>query len=381
MTAILPPPVPSLPDDLPTPADATRADGWTPARQRRFLETLAATGVIMLACESVRITARSAYNLRIRHDGAAFRLGWDAAILIARDRLATDLLARAITGQEEVIRRDPDNYEVRRHRHDNRLAMSMLSRLDRMADAPAEGSDAALARIVAQDFTAYCDMICPYAVMLDEVARDELPLAGHEPSARTSADAQTLLGERPGDPDPVEDEAAVLVTSAASVAMFIAVRRNLLSTTAQGGPLGPVAHGETGLNPPFSAAHERCELRPPEAFPHLMDLPPEEAAAGLRGVWWDTLYNAWRTDFPPPPDFTGEETDEMYDPDDYQRELTMDEEQAVVRQLEAEYLPYKEAAIRARDAYFGFDAAAAGCDNAADSAEPAGATRAADPPH
>ena len=112
-----------------------------------------------------------------------------------------------------------------------------------------------------------------------------------------------------------------------------------------------------------------------------MDLPPEEAAAGLRGVWWDTLYNAWRTDFPPPPDFTGEETDEMYDPDDYQRELTMDEEQAVVRQLEAEYLPYKEAAIRARDAYFGFDAAAAGCDNAADSAEPAGATRAADPPH
>ena len=84
MTAILPPPVPSLPDDLPTPADATRADGWTPARQRRFLETLAATGVIMLACESVRITARSAYNLRIRHDGAAFRLGWDAAILIAR---------------------------------------------------------------------------------------------------------------------------------------------------------------------------------------------------------------------------------------------------------------------------------------------------------
>ena len=86
--------------------------------------------------------------------------------------------------------------------------------------------------------------------------------------------------------------------------MFIAVRRNLLSTTAQGSAFGPVAHGETGLNPPFSAAHERCELRPPEAFPHLMDLPPEEAAAGLRGVWWDTLYNAWRTDFPPPPDFT-----------------------------------------------------------------------------
>lgn len=373
MTAIVPP-APSLPHDLPTPADATRADGWTPARQRRFLETLAATGVIMLACESVRITQRSAYNLRIRHDGAAFRLGWDAAILIARDRLATDLLARALTGQEEVIRKDPDNHEIRRHRHDNRLAMSMLSRLDRMADAPAEGSDAALARVVAQDFTAYCDMICPYAVMLDEVARDDLPLAGREPSARTSADAQTWLGERPNDPEPVEGDAAALVTSAASVAMFIAVRRNLLSTTARGGALGPVGHGETGLNPPVSAAHERCELRSAEAFPHLMDLPPEEAAAGLRGVWWDTLYNAWRTDFPPPPDFTGEESDEMYDPDDYQRELTIDEEQAVARQLEAEYLPYKEAAIRARDAYFGFDAAAA---DAGDAPDPADAGRAA----
>ena len=67
-----------------TPSPETRADGWSPARQRRFLETLAATGVIRLACEAVRITARSAYNLRIRQDGAAFRLGWDAAILIAR---------------------------------------------------------------------------------------------------------------------------------------------------------------------------------------------------------------------------------------------------------------------------------------------------------
>ena len=64
MTVQFPPLAPSLPGDLPTPADAIRADGWTPARQRRFLETLAATGVIMLACESVRITTRSAYNLR-----------------------------------------------------------------------------------------------------------------------------------------------------------------------------------------------------------------------------------------------------------------------------------------------------------------------------
>ena len=83
-----------------------------PARQRIFLETLAATGVVRAACEAVELSPRSAYNLRIRADGAAFRLGWDAAILIARARLADDLLARAIEGQQDVITRDEENGEI-----------------------------------------------------------------------------------------------------------------------------------------------------------------------------------------------------------------------------------------------------------------------------
>jgi hypothetical protein len=97
---------------LPTPADQVRADGWSPARQRLFLETLAATGVITTACEAAHISPRSAYALRIRRDGAAFRLGWDAAILIARARLADELLARALTGHEEVIHKDPDAHQI-----------------------------------------------------------------------------------------------------------------------------------------------------------------------------------------------------------------------------------------------------------------------------
>ena len=51
---------------LPTAADQVRADGWSPARQRHFLETLAATGVITTACDAVHISARAAYALRIR---------------------------------------------------------------------------------------------------------------------------------------------------------------------------------------------------------------------------------------------------------------------------------------------------------------------------
>lgn len=62
------------------------------------------------------------------------------------------------------------------------------------------------------------------------------------------------------------------------------------------------------------------------------------------------------------------------------RELTIDEEQAVARQLEAEYLPYKEAAIRARDAYFGFDVAAADAGDAPDPADAGHARDAEAPP-
>lgn len=220
MSCAFPPITPPLPDTIPTPDPQRRVDGWSPARQRRFLEILAATGVIMLACEGVRITARSAYTLRIRHDGAAFRLGWDAAILIARARLADDLLSRAIMGSEETIRKDPDNYEVRRHRHDNRLAMSMLARLDRMADSPPEGSDAALARVVAQDFTAYLDLICPAEEADKESELIGLPRTGMEHMARQMADARLLNGDQPETPKPIAPEAATaLALAPAAVAV------------------------------------------------------------------------------------------------------------------------------------------------------------------
>ena len=142
---------------IPAPREP-RADGWTPARQRVFLETLAAEGTIAAACDACGLSRRSAYNLRFRMDRAAFRLGWDAAILIARARLIDGLMLRAIEGQEEIVTRDGDT--VTRHRIDNRLALSMLTRLDRMADAEAlDGPDAALARIVSQDFEAFLDIV------------------------------------------------------------------------------------------------------------------------------------------------------------------------------------------------------------------------------
>ena len=330
MTAQFPP--------LPTPSEQTRVDGWSPARQRRFLEVLAATGVIMLACEAVRITSRSAYTLRIRRDGAAFRLGWDAAILIARARLADTLLARAIMGTQETIRKDPDNHEITRHRHDNRLAMSMLARLDRMADTPVDGSDAALARVVSQDFTAYLDLICPPDRAQAECDLADLPRPGAEPSARTMDDARLLDGSSPDTPEPMVKAVANAVSPGAQAALFLAARMALHSQQ----------------KPLFPTADERCELprsRPPLV---LADLPPQEAADNLRGIWWDDRARGWRTDFPPPPGFDGDQTDDIYDIDNYERDLTPEEEDALAAQMEEERRPYEEAAARARDLYFGF---------------------------
>lgn len=308
---------------LPTAADQVRADGWSPARQRLFLETLAATGIIRSACDAAQISTRAAYALRIRRDGAAFRLGWDAAILIARARLADELLARALTGHEEVIRKDADAGEITRHRHDNRLAMSMLSRLDRMADNPPEGSDAALARVVAQDFAAYLDMLCP-----PEQAEAAHPAT---PERREEALPDPTLS------DSIEATATAL-SPGASAALFIAARMAL--------------HEGKKADP--HPSHERCELRP-----QIVDratLPPDEAAARLRGAWWDEEREAWRTDYPAPPGFDGEESGTIYDIDAYERALTPQESEALSALEEAQRRPYEAAAARARDAFFGFAA-------------------------
>ena len=334
---------------LPTPAQQIRADGWSPARQRAFLETLAATGIIRAACEAAQISTRAAYALRIRRDGAAFRLGWDAAILIARARLADDLLARALTGHEEVIRKDMDAGEITRHRHDNRLAMSMLSRLDRMADSPPAGSDAALARVVAQDFAAYLDMLCPEEQTRTDQAEADRPGTPPSPPALTGEADRAALPDPTALPDPATldeapalEQAAAALSPGASAALFIAAR---------------MALGEGG-KAPFHPFDERCELRSIPAAPPVerASFPPDEAAARLRGIWWDEERDGWRTDYPAPPGFDGDESDALYDIDAYERDLTMAEEEALAIRMEAQRRPYEHAAARARDVFFGLAA-------------------------
>ena len=57
-----------------------RHDGWTPERQRRFIEELAATRSISKACRAVGMSRDSAYSLRDRPEAAPFRLAWKQAL-------------------------------------------------------------------------------------------------------------------------------------------------------------------------------------------------------------------------------------------------------------------------------------------------------------
>jgi hypothetical protein len=132
---------------------------WTPACQRAFLEELACTGSVLRSAKHVAKSPRSAYDLRFRRDGAAFRLGWDAAILVSRDCLQDMLMDRAVNGYEEITVRQDDG-SITRGKFDNRLGQGLLGRLDRIAEAQAlKGSRHAQVHLIVQDWESFLDLI------------------------------------------------------------------------------------------------------------------------------------------------------------------------------------------------------------------------------
>lgn len=63
-----------------------RIDGWTEARQRRFVAALALTGSTSRAAAIVGMTQHSAARLRYRPDGASFARACAAASVLAKHR-------------------------------------------------------------------------------------------------------------------------------------------------------------------------------------------------------------------------------------------------------------------------------------------------------
>ncbi len=283
---------------------AMRHDGWTPPRQRRFLEFIADGHIVDHAARMVGLSATSAYAFRRRPAGAAFALGWRAANLVARDHLADTMLERARNGTTETITRD-DGSTVERHRVSDRLGLQLLARLDRQADA-ASAADATAAQLVAGDFDPFLDLVGDDA----GAARAGLFLA-----ARSDADAA--------------------LADLAALARADRIRR--AAPPGDVADLDPAArHGWTaeqwcraeaagivGLAP--EPAPE-AEPAPPATSSQLPQLDPAAATLPtfLEPVWWSEEAGEYRTHFPPPDDFDGVE-DGVWDQDDYERPLSPSE--------------------------------------------------------
>ena len=63
----------------PVPSASTRRDGWTPDKQRAFIERLGECGVVSIAARAVGMSPKSAYVLRKRPGAESFAAAWDEA--------------------------------------------------------------------------------------------------------------------------------------------------------------------------------------------------------------------------------------------------------------------------------------------------------------
>lgn len=146
----------AIPAFAPAQLQRPRGSGWTPDRQRKFIEALAASACVTEAAASVGLSPTSAYNLRRRPDAAAFRLAWDAAIDFGMRRLVDAALARAVHGVAVPVFWQGEQVGERRE-YPERLAMFLMRAHDparfggARADAPTrrDAAETQLAQAIA----------------------------------------------------------------------------------------------------------------------------------------------------------------------------------------------------------------------------------------
>lgn len=134
-----------------------RIDGLSGVKQAVFLEGIAAGLTVGEAAAKAEISVTALYNFANRRAGRAFSIGWDAAARRARRPVADHLMERSLKGQTEILRGENGTLIGTKHRHDNRLAMAMLTRLDKKAEAWRE--DERLIAAVAEEFEELLDIL------------------------------------------------------------------------------------------------------------------------------------------------------------------------------------------------------------------------------
>lgn len=116
-----------------------RIDGWTPERQRDFVEALADTGVVRDAAARVGMSEQSFARLRRRPGSAPFVAACEAAITIATRRLRSVAFDRAINGYTRQIFYHGELKGEERV-YDPRLLILLLQKSGLLADPCARGA-------------------------------------------------------------------------------------------------------------------------------------------------------------------------------------------------------------------------------------------------
>jgi hypothetical protein len=106
-----------------------RCDGWTEEKQRRFIETLADTGLVSHAAKAVGMSRQSATRLRRSPHGAAFARAWDAARLHSGSALEDIAFERAIEGEERNVYNEYGEVVCTKRVVNDRMLTFLLSHL------------------------------------------------------------------------------------------------------------------------------------------------------------------------------------------------------------------------------------------------------------
>ncbi len=243
----------------PFPRPAVRHDGWTGEKMAHFCEVLAETAVVAEACGQAGMGISGAYAARRRNP--VFAAAWDAALTIARERLADTLLARSMEGNIEQIWRDGE-LVGERHVLDNRLGLAILRRLDRLAETGCT--------------------VSPVGLRTPTPVRTERSRSAPAPHAQPFDWEKMVNALQTGDPDDI----------AAALALL-----NPNEVEEVEDP--PVSPSDEDEEVEFLDLHDRC--------------------------WKDGIDDIWLTSFPPPAGFTGYESREYTAAETYERACTLEE--------------------------------------------------------
>jgi hypothetical protein len=128
-----------------------QSNGWTIERQRAFLEMLSTCGNVERSAGFVGMDRSGAYSFRQSAAGKAFDLAWNAALLLARQRMIDETYDLAFEGSVEQIYRDGKLVQEKRKRDPKML----LATIERLGTKTVLGS--ASTKAVAQEFSAFLD--------------------------------------------------------------------------------------------------------------------------------------------------------------------------------------------------------------------------------